>query len=139
AWARARVAPPDSRGESPGPAPWRTSRDRCCLRASAMPAPEVSARRTTVRRTGCLPPAARARCARPAPVRRGALVQAARNAHVPLVEDNPYGELWFDEPTPPALASHWPEGSIYLGSFSKVLAPGFRLGYLVAPPELAPK
>lgn len=71
--------------------------------------------------------------------RREALVQAARSARVPLLEDNPYGDLWFDEPTPPALASHWPEGSIYLGSFSKVLAPGFRLGYLVAPPELAPK
>jgi 2-aminoadipate transaminase len=71
--------------------------------------------------------------------RREALVQAARGARVPLVEDNPYGDLWFDEPTPPALSSHWPEGSIYLGSFSKVLAPGFRLGYLVAPAELAPK
>jgi len=71
--------------------------------------------------------------------RREALVQAARAARVPLVEDNPYGDLWFDEPTPPALSSLWPEGSIYLGSFSKVLAPGFRLGYLVAPAELAPK
>jgi 2-aminoadipate transaminase len=71
--------------------------------------------------------------------RREALVQAARSARVPLVEDNPYGDLWFDEPPPPALSSLWPEGSIYLGSFSKVLAPGFRLGYLVAPHELAPK
>lgn len=71
--------------------------------------------------------------------RRQALVRAARSTGVPLVEDNPYGDLWFDEAPPPALASWWPEGSIYLGSFSKVLAPGFRLGYLIAPPELAPK
>jgi 2-aminoadipate transaminase len=71
--------------------------------------------------------------------RRAALVQAAQSARVPLVEDNPYGDLWFDEPPPPALSSLWPEGSIYLGSFSKVLTPGFRLGYLVAPPQLAPK
>jgi 2-aminoadipate transaminase len=71
--------------------------------------------------------------------RRQALVSAARAAGVPLLEDNPYGDLWFDEAPPPALASWWPEGSIYLGSFSKVLAPGFRLGYLVAPPELASK
>ena len=71
--------------------------------------------------------------------RREALVQAARNAGVPLVEDNPYGDLWFDEAPPPALASWWPEGCLYLGSFSKVLTPGFRLGYLVAPPQLMPK
>ena len=49
---------------------------------------------------------------------------------VPLVEDNPYGDLWFDTPPPAPLASHWPEGVLYLGSFSKVLTPGFRLGYL---------
>ena len=71
--------------------------------------------------------------------RREALVHAARAAGVPLVEDNPYGDLWFDEPTPPALTSWWPEGSVYLGSFSKVLTPGFRLGYIVAPMELMPK
>lgn len=71
--------------------------------------------------------------------RREALVHAARAAGVPLVEDNPYGDLWFDEPTPPAMASWWPEGVVYLGSFSKVLTPGFRLGYVVAPPELGPK
>ena len=71
--------------------------------------------------------------------RREALVHAARAAGVPLVEDNPYGDLWFDEAPPPAMASWWPEGSVYLGSFSKVLTPGFRLGYIVAPAELMPK
>jgi 2-aminoadipate transaminase len=71
--------------------------------------------------------------------RRVALIEAAKRARIPLVEDNPYGDLWFDQPPPAPLAARWPEGVIYLGSFSKVLAPGLRLGYLVAPPELYPK
>jgi 2-aminoadipate transaminase len=71
--------------------------------------------------------------------RRAAIVAKAQAIGLPLVEDNPYGELWYDAAPPPPLASQWPEGTVYLGSFSKVLAPGLRLGYVVAPPALFPK
>jgi 2-aminoadipate transaminase len=71
--------------------------------------------------------------------RRAAVVAAAQSAGLPLVEDNPYGDLWYDAPPPRSLASRWREGVVYLGSFSKVLAPGLRLGYLVAPSPLFPK
>jgi 2-aminoadipate transaminase len=71
--------------------------------------------------------------------RRAALSQAAAQHGVPLVEDNPYGDLWFDAPPPLPLTARNPEGGVYLGSFSKVLAPGLRLGYVIAPPQIAPK
>jgi 2-aminoadipate transaminase len=71
--------------------------------------------------------------------RRVALTAAAQAIGLPMVEDNPYGDLWFDAPPPPPLAARWGEGVVYLGSFSKVLAPGLRLGYVVAPKPLMPK
>lgn len=71
--------------------------------------------------------------------RRKALVDAARAAGLPIVEDNPYGDLWFDQPPPLPLTARNTEGCIYLGSFSKVLAPGLRLGYVVAPKAIMPK
>ena len=71
--------------------------------------------------------------------RRQALVERAAAIGLPLVEDNPYGDLWFDQPPPKPLTARNPEGCIYLGSFSKVLAPGLRLGYVIAPKAIMPK
>jgi len=71
--------------------------------------------------------------------RRFELVDAAAELGLPIVEDNPYGDLWFDEPPPPPLAARAGDAAVYLGSFSKVLAPGLRLGYVIAPKLLYPK
>lgn len=71
--------------------------------------------------------------------RRAALVARAAELDLPLIEDNPYGDLWFDTPPALPLTARNPEGCIYLGSFSKVLAPGLRLGFLVAPRAMYPK
>jgi 2-aminoadipate transaminase len=71
--------------------------------------------------------------------RRAALVARAAEIGLPIVEDNPYGDLWFDQPPPAPLTARNPDGCIYLGSFSKVLAPGLRLGYVVAPKAIMPK
>lgn len=71
--------------------------------------------------------------------RRAELTELAEEHGLPIVEDNPYGDLWFDQAPPTPLAARRPDGTIYLGSFSKVLAPGLRLGYVVAPAEIMPK
>ncbi|KFB66480.1 PLP-dependent aminotransferase family protein [Candidatus Accumulibacter vicinus] len=64
---------------------------------------------------------------------RRALLARLDNAGVPLVEDDPYGELWSDAPPPPACRALVPQRTLYLGSFSKVLAPGLRVGYVAGP------
>ena len=70
---------------------------------------------------------------------RADLSRAAARLGLPLIEDNPYGDLWFDTPPPAPLTARNPDGCIYLGSFSKVLAPGLRLGFIVAPKAMYPK
>lgn len=70
---------------------------------------------------------------------RAALSAEAARLGLPIIEDNPYGDLWFDTAPPAPLTARNPEGCIYLGSFSKVLAPGLRLGYIVAPQAVYPK
>jgi len=71
--------------------------------------------------------------------RRAAVIATAAEQGLPILEDNPYGELWFDAEPPAPLTARNPDGCIYMGSFSKVLAPGLRLGFLVAPPAILPK
>lgn len=71
--------------------------------------------------------------------RRTQWAQALQGSDTALVEDNPYGDLWFDGPPPKPLAAQLPGQSILLGTFSKVLSPGLRLGYVHAPQEVITK
>lgn len=74
--------------------------------------------------------------------RRQALVQLAARLHLPIIEDDPYGELRYaGEPQPGllALSSQYGGTVIRLGTFSKVLAPSLRLGYLAAPRSIIDK
>ena len=65
--------------------------------------------------------------------RRATLAAAARRHDLWLIEDDPYGELWYRQAPPPGLRSYAPERTIRVCSFSKVLAPGLRLGFVIAP------
>jgi 2-aminoadipate transaminase len=65
--------------------------------------------------------------------RRLELVETCARLGLPLIEDDPYGALNYKgEPMPKMVAMN-PDGVIYMGSFSKVLTPGIRLGYVCAP------
>jgi 2-aminoadipate transaminase len=58
---------------------------------------------------------------------------------VPLIEDDPYSQLCFDGEAPLPIAAHDEKGRVfYVGSFSKMLAPAVRLGWIVAPVDLMP-
>ncbi len=65
--------------------------------------------------------------------RRPRILEIAQRHGVLLIEDNPYGLLGFDGETLPALRSLDEDGVLYLGSFSKTFAPGYRVGWVVAP------
>ena len=69
-------------------------------------------------------------------LRRQALVEACCRAGLPIVEDDPYGELDYRGQQHVSLLSMDASRVAYLGSFSKVLSPGIRLGYMAAPPAL---
>jgi 2-aminoadipate transaminase len=71
--------------------------------------------------------------------RRFELVEICARLGVPLIEDNPYGDLCYRGEPLPKLLNMNPDGVIYMGSFSKVLTPGIRLGYVVAPITLIRK
>jgi 2-aminoadipate transaminase len=68
--------------------------------------------------------------------RRRRLVELSTEFGIPIVEDDPYGELRYEGEALPTLKALDTEGSvIYLGTFSKILAPGFRLGWVLATDE----
>ncbi|MER6824816.1 PLP-dependent aminotransferase family protein [Streptosporangium sp. NPDC000563] len=71
--------------------------------------------------------------------RRQRVLEICQRADVLIVEDNPYGLLRFDGDPVRTLRADNPEGVVYLGSFSKTLAPGFRVGWALAPHAIREK
>jgi 2-aminoadipate transaminase len=71
--------------------------------------------------------------------RRISLVDTCAKMGLPLIEDDPYGALSYNGDPLPKMLTMNPNGVIYMGSFSKVLTPGIRLGYVVAPLPLTRK
>jgi len=65
--------------------------------------------------------------------RRDVVLEIAARHRLLVLEDNPYGLLGFDREPPRALRGRVREGVLYLGSFSKTFAPGFRVGWVLAP------
>jgi 2-aminoadipate transaminase len=72
--------------------------------------------------------------------RRRRLVEVAHEREILVLEDNPYGLLRYEgDPPPPLLSLDGGVYVMYLGTFSKILSPGIRLGWVVAPPPVLEK
>ncbi|QWW19566.1 PLP-dependent aminotransferase family protein [Schaalia sp. 19OD2882] len=71
--------------------------------------------------------------------RRPVIAAICEREHVLILEDNPYGLLGFDRDPLPALYSYAPETVVYLGSVSKMFAPGMRIGWALAPHAIRDK
>ena len=71
--------------------------------------------------------------------RRLEILEICRANDILVLEDNPYGLLYFDSPPPQAMRSVDEAGVVYLGTFSKTLAPGFRVGWALAPHAIREK
>lgn len=71
--------------------------------------------------------------------RRTEILDICRAESIFVVEDNPYGLLGFDRPSPNAMRAEDSENVIYLGSFSKTIAAGLRVGWALVPPSLKEK
>lgn len=71
--------------------------------------------------------------------KRQQLTQLAVDYEVPIIEDDPYGFLAYEDIEIPALKSFQPDWVFYVGSFSKILAPGLRLGWIIANEEIIEK
>lgn len=71
--------------------------------------------------------------------RRMEVLEIARAHGILVLEDDPYGLLYFDEAPPHAMRSVEEDGVVYLGTFSKTLAPGLRVGWVLAPHAIREK
>ena len=71
--------------------------------------------------------------------RRPQVLEICQRAGLLVVEDNPYGLLGFDSEPLRALRADDPQGVVYLGTFSKTIAPGLRVGWALAPPGIRDK
>ncbi len=72
--------------------------------------------------------------------RRKAITELAKKYGFLVIEDDVYHQLWYDDLSPPSLFHNAPPGTAArLGSFSKILAPGLRLGWMISSPQIIEK
>ncbi len=100
---------------------------------------EVAAKGTGARLLYCLPNFQNPTGLTLSESRRQELVETCAKMGIPLLEDDPYGALCYRGQPMSKMLNLNPDGVIYMGSFSKVLTPGIRLGYVVAPLPLIRK